>query len=293
MWKDICVQHHNKHQETRQMGWMKGCSVHTAAVVTEHLAFLTQMLRVDFTLVRDIQTIWLFQWTLFVGVDHDVTLDAFLSHVGPAVAAHPLAFTLGALVLAKTTLLPLVRGQTFALRPSLRAVLDVVSFVEAQVTQVGGRRPFAGFAVNRKTEVGEMVRQVLDAAERGGAQGLAVALKGVRRNVAERGGVSPGLSQQVLVFQQVVDVVQRCARPSRGLPRGPQVIGAVASWALSVDGVVQVVEVAVGVGVRVGMCWGCPDVLLISQRQVHPVQQLCRLVHRRARVQIGQRRHVD
>lgn len=42
----------------------------------------------------------------------------------------------------------------------LRTVLDVVSFVEAKVTQVVGRRPFAGSARLRgQGQVGEMVRQ--------------------------------------------------------------------------------------------------------------------------------------
>lgn len=64
-------------------------------------------------------------------------------------------------------------------------------------------------------------------------------------------------------------------------PGSPQVIGE-ASRTLTVDGVV--IEVGV-------VAVGRPDVLLISQRQVHPVEQLGRLVHRRARVQTGQRRH--
>ena len=45
-------------------------------------------------------------------------------------------------------------------RAHLRAVFDVVSFVEAQVAQVVGRRPFAGFArLGGQGEVREMVRQ--------------------------------------------------------------------------------------------------------------------------------------
>jgi hypothetical protein len=53
-------------------------------------------------------------------VDVDVALDALLPHVSPAVSAHPLALALGALVLAETPLLALVRGQTFTLGAGLQ-----------------------------------------------------------------------------------------------------------------------------------------------------------------------------
>lgn len=48
-------------------------------------------------------------------VDVDVALDALLARVGPAVAAHPLAFTNGALELAKAALFALIRRQPFTL----------------------------------------------------------------------------------------------------------------------------------------------------------------------------------
>ena len=51
---------------------------------------------------------------LLVGIDENMTLDALLSHVGPAVAAHPFPLALGTLVLPETSLLALVRGQAFA-----------------------------------------------------------------------------------------------------------------------------------------------------------------------------------
>lgn len=50
---------------------------------------------------------------LFVWVDVDVAFDTFLPHVGPGVATHPLPLTLGALVLSKASLLPLVGCQPF------------------------------------------------------------------------------------------------------------------------------------------------------------------------------------
>ena len=45
----------------------------------------------------------------------DVAFDAFLSHVSPAVARHPLPLALRTLVLAETALLALIRSQAFAL----------------------------------------------------------------------------------------------------------------------------------------------------------------------------------
>lgn len=78
-------------------------------------------------------------------IDVDVAFDAFLSHVGPGVAAHPLPFTFGALVLSKASLLPLVGCQPFPFGPGLWAVFDVVALVETQVAQVVGGRPFVGF----------------------------------------------------------------------------------------------------------------------------------------------------
>lgn len=79
-------------------------------------------------------------------VDVDVALDTLLSHVGPGVPAHPLPLTLGALVLSKTPLLPLVRRQPLSLGPRLRAVFDIMALVETEVAQVVGWRPLVGFS---------------------------------------------------------------------------------------------------------------------------------------------------
>lgn len=65
-----------------------------------------------------------------------MTFDALLTHISPAVARHPLALALGTLVLAEAALLALIRRQALALGSCLRTVLDVMSFLEAQVTQV-------------------------------------------------------------------------------------------------------------------------------------------------------------
>lgn len=49
----------------------------------------------------------------------DPAFDALLAVVRPRVAAHPLALTLRALVLAEASLLALVRSQTLAFRTCL------------------------------------------------------------------------------------------------------------------------------------------------------------------------------
>lgn len=100
-------------------------------VEPQALAFLTEMLRVDLTLVRNIQSIRHVKGSLFVGVDHNVTLNTGLRGVGPAVAAHPLPLTLWTLVLPKTSLLALVGCQPLPLGSGLRAVSDEVTFGEA------------------------------------------------------------------------------------------------------------------------------------------------------------------
>lgn len=64
-------------------------------------------------------------------VDVDVALDALLSHVGPGVAAHPLPLAFRAFIFPEAPLLSLIWGQSFTFGSSLRAVFDVVSFVEA------------------------------------------------------------------------------------------------------------------------------------------------------------------
>lgn len=114
--------------------------MHAAAVVAQDFTFLTQVLRVLLTLVRHVQAVRLLQRPLFVWIDVNVAFDTFLSHVGPGVATHPLPFTLGALVLSKASLLPLVGCQSFTLGSGLGAIFDVVALVETQVAQVVGRR---------------------------------------------------------------------------------------------------------------------------------------------------------
>lgn len=107
-----------------------------SAIVAQRLTLLAEMLRVHLALVGHIQTIGFFQRPLLVRIHVDVTLDALLAHIGPAVARHPFALALGTLVFAKAPLLALVRRQALALRSCLRAILDVVPFLEAQMTQI-------------------------------------------------------------------------------------------------------------------------------------------------------------
>lgn len=110
------------------------------AVVAERLALFAQVLGVLFALVGNVQSVRLLQGPLLVGINVEVALDALLTHVGPAVAAHPLPFALGALVLAEAALLALVRREALAFRSSLWTVLDVVSLAEAQMAEVVWRR---------------------------------------------------------------------------------------------------------------------------------------------------------
>lgn len=61
---------------------------------------------------------------LLMWIDVDVAFDTFLSHVGPGVAAHPLPLTLGALVLSKTSLLPLVGCETLTFGSGLKRKIN-------------------------------------------------------------------------------------------------------------------------------------------------------------------------
>lgn len=121
-------------------------SLHTTTVVAQDLALFTEVLRVFLALVRHVQAVRLLQGSLLVRVHIDVALDALLPHVCPGVPAHPFSLAFGALVLAKAALLALVWRQTLTFGACLRAVLNVVSFVETQVAQVVRRRPLAGLA---------------------------------------------------------------------------------------------------------------------------------------------------
>lgn len=120
--------------------------LHTAAVVAQDFALLTQVLGVFFALVRHIQAVRLFQGSLFVRIDINVALDTFLSHVSPGVSTHPFSLAFGALIFTKAAFLALVWCQAFSFWTSLGAVFDVVSLVKAEVAQVVRRRPLAGLS---------------------------------------------------------------------------------------------------------------------------------------------------
>lgn len=117
------------------------------------------MLRMNFTLIGNVQSIWFFQWPLFVGIDVYMALDAFLAHVGPTIARHPFSFTFGAFVFAKATLLSLIRREAFALWPSLWTILDVVSLFKAKMAHVARGRSFRWFPVDN-SKFHEMFRQI-------------------------------------------------------------------------------------------------------------------------------------
>lgn len=108
-------------------------SLHTTTVVAEDLALFTEVLWVLLALVRHIQAIRLLQGSLLVRVYVDVALNALLPHVGPGVPTHPFSLAFRTLVLAKAALLALVWRQTLTFGACLRAILNVVSFVETQV----------------------------------------------------------------------------------------------------------------------------------------------------------------
>lgn len=79
-------------------------------------------------------------------ININVALDALLSHVSPGVSTHPFSLAFGALIFTEAAFLALVWGQAFSLGTSLWAVFDVVSLVKAEVAQVVGRWPLAGFS---------------------------------------------------------------------------------------------------------------------------------------------------
>ena len=60
------------------------------------------------------QSVWLVQRSLFVWVHVDVTLNALLPCVGPAVSTHPSALAQWTLKFSKTPLLPLIWSQSLA-----------------------------------------------------------------------------------------------------------------------------------------------------------------------------------
>lgn len=60
-----------------------------------------------------------------------MAFDALLTHIGPAVARHPLALALGTLVLAEATFLALVRRQALALGSRLRKFQTTLSALAA------------------------------------------------------------------------------------------------------------------------------------------------------------------
>lgn len=142
----------------RRDGRRQARSLHSAAVVAQHLALLAEVLGVLLALVGHVQTIRLLQGSLLVWVHVDVALDALLPHVGPGIPTHPFSLALGTLVLAKAALFALVWGQTLAFGACLGAVLDVVAFVKAQVAQVVGWGPLARLAaLRREGQVGEEI----------------------------------------------------------------------------------------------------------------------------------------
>ena len=86
----------------------------TTTIITQRFAFLTKMLGVLLCLVRYVEAIRFVKWSLLMRVHVDVAFDTHLSHVSPAIAAHPLALATWAFVFAKASFFPLIRCKSFA-----------------------------------------------------------------------------------------------------------------------------------------------------------------------------------
>lgn len=99
-----------------------------------------------------------------MGVYINMALDTFLAHIGPTVSGHPFSLALGTFVLPETSLFSLVWCQTLPLGSRLRAVLDVVPLIEAQVAEVRLRGRPGGLAGGvgevQDAELGQLLGQV-------------------------------------------------------------------------------------------------------------------------------------
>ena len=85
-----------------------------ATVITQSFALLTEVLGMFFRLIWYIKSVWLVQRSLFVWVHVDVTLNALLPCVGPAVSTHPFALAQWTFQFSKTPLIPLIWSQSLA-----------------------------------------------------------------------------------------------------------------------------------------------------------------------------------
>lgn len=256
----------DEHGGSSLAGGGGGRSLHSAAVVAQHLALLAQVLGVLLALVGHVQAIRLLQGPLLVRVHVDVALDALLPHVGPGVPAHPLSLALGTLVLAEAALLALVWGQTLAFGACLGAVLDVVSFVETQVAQVVGRGPLAGLpGLRGQGQVGEVLGE--------GAEAVGDVVEGAVGRGALVHAAAQGLS--ALQLEEAVEIagVQGRAQLLRAALAESQLWRRSAGGRLGPEGIE---------GARL---------VRVLQGQVDPVEQLGRLVHRGAGVDGRQQAH--
>lgn len=85
-----------------------------ATIIPKSLAFFTQMLWMFLCLIWDVKPVRFVQRSLLVWIDVDVTFYTHLSHVSPAVPAHPLSFACRAFVFTKTSFLALIGCQSLA-----------------------------------------------------------------------------------------------------------------------------------------------------------------------------------
>lgn len=72
---------------------------------------------------------------LFVRIDINMALNAFLSHVSPWISRHPLAFAFWTLVFTKASFASLIRSFSFTFRTGLKIVIILFSTILNQMAK--------------------------------------------------------------------------------------------------------------------------------------------------------------
>src|SRR6218665_1559452 len=93
------------------------------------------MLRICSTSPDDIKA--LLQGTLHVRADTYPAFQAVLPHISPAISGHPFFPTVGALELPEASFRTLIRGETWLPGACQGTVLDEMTLLNTQMTQVG------------------------------------------------------------------------------------------------------------------------------------------------------------
>src|SRR6218665_3766067 len=127
------------------------------------------MLRICSTSPDDIKA--LLQGTLHVREDTYPAFQAVLPHISPAISGHPFFPTVGALELPEASFRTIIRGETWLPGACQGTILDEMTLLKTQMTQVGARglsqRPTGeSRSVFRSIEVGMASRTVAAAKQR-------------------------------------------------------------------------------------------------------------------------------